>query len=39
MKTKYFVLMAAVTLGLSSCQKEFEPSSYAPALSIGGYTN
>lgn len=31
--------MAAVTLGLSSCQKEFDPSSYAPALNIGGYTS
>ncbi|KRT14402.1 hypothetical protein ASU31_19715 [Pedobacter ginsenosidimutans] len=39
MKTKYFLLMAAVTLGLSSCQKKFDPSSYAPALNIGGYTS
>ncbi|WP_421942647.1 LamG domain-containing protein [Pedobacter sp.] len=39
MKTKYFLLMAAVTLGLSSCQKEFDPSSYAPALNIGGFTS
>ncbi|RNL51037.1 LamG domain-containing protein [Pedobacter jejuensis] len=40
MKTKYFLLMASVvTLGLSSCQKEFDPSSYAPALNIGGFTN
>ncbi|MFC4211411.1 LamG domain-containing protein [Pedobacter lithocola] len=40
MKTKYFLLMASVvTLGLSSCQKEFEPSSYAPALSIGGFNS
>lgn len=31
--------MAAVALGLSSCQKEFNPSSYAPALNIGGYTS
>lgn len=31
--------MAVTTLGLSSCQKEFEPSSYAPPLSIGGFTN
>jgi len=39
MKTKYILFMAAITLGLSSCQKEFDPSSYAPALNIGGYTN
>ncbi|SDE06604.1 LamG domain-containing protein [Pedobacter soli] len=39
MKTKYFLLMAAVTLGLSSCQKEFDPASYAPPLNIGGYTS
>jgi len=39
MKTKYFLLMAAMTLGLSSCQKEFDPASYAPALNIGGYTS
>ena len=31
--------VAAVTLGLSSCQKEFDPASYAPPLNIGGYTN
>lgn len=31
--------MAAVTMGLSSCQKEFDPSSYAPDLNIGGYTS
>ncbi|PWS30640.1 LamG domain-containing protein [Pedobacter paludis] len=39
MKTKYFLLMAVATLGLSSCQKEFDPSTYAPALNIGGYTS
>ncbi|MCZ4245616.1 LamG domain-containing protein [Pedobacter punctiformis] len=39
MKTKYFLLMATVALGLSSCQKKFDPSSYAPALNIGGYTS
>lgn len=31
--------MAAGVLGLSSCQKKFDPSSYAPALNIGGFTN
>lgn len=39
MKTKYFLWMAALTLGLSSCQKEFDPASYAPPLNIGGYTS
>ncbi|MBE5322270.1 LamG domain-containing protein [Pedobacter sp. MR2016-19] len=39
MKTKYFIMMAAVALGLSSCQKKFDPSSYAPDLNIGGYTS
>ncbi|MNK53904.1 hypothetical protein D3C87_728760 [compost metagenome] len=38
MKTKY-LLLAVVGLGLSSCQKKFDPSSYAPALNIGGYTS
>lgn len=31
--------VAAVTLGLSSCQKEFDPASYAPPLNIGGYSS
>lgn len=31
--------MAIATFGLSSCQKEFDPTSYAPPLNIGGYTN
>lgn len=31
--------MAAVTLGISSCQKEFDTNSYAPALNINGYTS
>ncbi|MBC6109621.1 LamG domain-containing protein [Pedobacter fastidiosus] len=39
MKTKYFLLMATITMGLSSCQKDFDPSSYSPALNIGGYTS
>ncbi|MCX2572967.1 LamG domain-containing protein [Pedobacter sandarakinus] len=39
MKTRNFLLMAAVTLGLSSCQKDFDPATYAPALNIGGYTS
>jgi hypothetical protein len=33
------LFVAAVTLGISSCQDEFDPSSYAPPLNIGGYTN
>ncbi|UKT62548.1 LamG domain-containing protein [Pedobacter mucosus] len=39
MKTKYLLLVVAITLVLSSCQKEFDPSSYAPELNIGGFTN
>lgn len=39
MKTKYFLLIAIVGLGLSSCQKKFDPTSYAPPLNIGGYTS
>ena len=39
MKTKYFILLAIGALGFSSCQKEFDPTSYAPALNIGGYTS
>lgn len=31
--------VAAATLALSSCQKEFDPASYAPPLNIGGFTN
>ena len=31
--------MAVATLGLSSCQKDFDPSSYAPPLNISGYTS
>ncbi|MFA6275727.1 MAG: LamG domain-containing protein [Pedobacter sp.] len=39
MKTKYFILLALGALGFSSCQKDFDPASYAPALNIGGYTS
>lgn len=39
MKTKYFILLSIGALGFSSCQKEFDPTSYAPALNIGGYTS
>ncbi|MBT2563469.1 LamG domain-containing protein [Pedobacter sp. ISL-68] len=39
MKTKYFLLLTAVTLVLSSCQKDFDPTTYAPALNINGYTS
>lgn len=38
MKTRY-LLLAVAALGLSSCQKKFDPSTYAPALNIGGYTS
>lgn len=39
MKTKYFLILAGLTLGFASCQKKFDPSSYAPPLNIGGYTS
>lgn len=39
MKTKYIMILALGALGFSSCQKKFDPSSYAPALNIGGYTS
>lgn len=39
MKTKYFILLAIGALGFSSCQKDFDETSYAPALNIGGYTS
>ncbi|MBK0381253.1 LamG domain-containing protein [Mucilaginibacter segetis] len=31
--------VALVGMGLSSCQKSFDPKSYAPPLDIGGYTS
>ncbi|MBB5397076.1 MULTISPECIES: LamG domain-containing protein [unclassified Mucilaginibacter] len=34
----YIVTAALVSVGLSSCQKKFDPSTYAPPLSIGGFT-
>jgi hypothetical protein len=38
-KTNLYILMAAlVSAGLSSCQKKFDPSTYAPPLDINGYT-
>lgn len=33
------LLMLIAAFGLSSCYKKFDASSYAPALSIGGYTS
>lgn len=41
MKKTYIRLMAVALLGLtaSSCQKKFDPSTYAPPLDIGGYTS
>lgn len=32
-------MVAAATLAFTSCQKEFDPSTYAPPLSIGGYSS
>ncbi|MBD1385677.1 LamG domain-containing protein [Mucilaginibacter rigui] len=38
-KPNLYILMAAlVSAGLSSCQKKFDPATYAPALDINGYT-
>lgn len=41
MKTRLFYILsaAALSLAVSSCTKKFDPSSYAPALNIGGYTS
>jgi hypothetical protein len=38
-KTNLYILTAVlVSTGLSSCQKKFDPSTYAPPLDINGYT-
>lgn len=38
--TKIAVIVTLLlSMGLLSCQKKFDPSSYAPPLSIGGYTS
>ncbi|MBD1364808.1 LamG domain-containing protein [Mucilaginibacter sp. ZT4R22] len=37
--TYKLVAVSALVLGLSACQKKFDPSSYAPPLSIGGFTS
>jgi hypothetical protein len=41
MKRKYIsmIIAAIAGLGLSSCQKSFDPASYAPKLDIGGFTS
>ncbi|NWJ50606.1 MAG: LamG domain-containing protein [Bacteroidetes bacterium] len=36
---KNILIAALLTIGLMSCQKKFDPSSYAPKLNIGGYTS
>jgi hypothetical protein len=36
---KYTIIVILAGLGLSSCYKKFDPSSYAPQLNINGYTN
>src|SRR5580693_6643373 len=39
-KFKYICAAAVlISLGLSSCIKKFDPSSYAPPLSVNGYTS
>lgn len=37
--TYKLVAVSALALGLSACQKKFDASTYAPPLSIGGYTS
>ena len=39
MKTKYFILLAIAVSSFSACHKEFDSSTYAPALNIGGYNS
>ncbi|HVW97645.1 MAG TPA: LamG domain-containing protein [Mucilaginibacter sp.] len=34
-----FLALALTGVGLTSCHKEFNPKSYAPPLSVGGYTS
>ena len=34
-----FTVALAVSICMSSCYKKFDPATYAPALSIGGYTS
>lgn len=36
---KYKLAILLCAIGLSSCYEKFEPESYAPNLSIGGYTS
>jgi hypothetical protein len=35
----YIMAAALFSVGLSSCQKKYDPSTYAPPLNIGGYTS
>ena len=34
-----FFLLVVTSIGLASCYKKFDPASYAPPLSIGGYSS
>jgi hypothetical protein len=34
-----FIGVAAMTLAMSSCYKKFDPATYAPAFTIGGYSS
>ncbi len=36
---KYSIALLITSIGLSSCVKKFDPSSYAPPLNINGYTS
>jgi hypothetical protein len=35
----YIIAVMFISVGLSSCRKAFDPKSYAPPLSVGGYTS
>jgi hypothetical protein len=35
----YIIAAVFISMGLSSCRKAFDPKSYAPPLSVGGYTS
>jgi hypothetical protein len=35
----YIMTAALLSVGLSSCQKKYDPASFAPPINIGGYTS
>src|ERR1700748_1578461 len=36
---RYTLIVILASIGLSSCYKKFDPSSYAPPLNVNGYTS